>query len=93
MEQLPEDQRREICFHGFNQAYKNLANRGKKHFQTKEEIAKPDVIVYYNISVDGAENFSRVIFPYVIAQKGLKWYCKLAVWNCHGIIPIQFGSN
>lgn len=46
MEQLLEDQRCEICLHGFNQANKNLGNKGKKYFQTKEEIAKPDVIVY-----------------------------------------------
>ena len=53
-------------------------NIEKKHFQTNKEIVQPDVIVNYNRSVSGVDNLSQVIVPCAIAQKGLKWYHKLA---------------
>lgn len=46
-----------------------LVNSGKKHFQTEDEIVKPDVIVNYNRSMGDVDNFSRVISPYAIAEK------------------------
>lgn len=55
-----------------------LMNIEKKHFQTNKEIVQPDVIVNYNRSVSGVDNLSQVIVPCAIAQKGLKWYHKLA---------------
>ena len=55
-----------------------LMNIKKKHFQTNKEIVQPDVNVNYNRSVSGVDNLSRVIVPCAIAQKGLKWYHKLA---------------
>ena len=53
-------------------------NIEKKHFQTNKEIVQPDVIVNYNRSVSGVDNLSQVIVLCAIAQKGLKWYHKLA---------------
>ena len=46
-----------------------LVNSGKKHFQTEDEIVKPDMIVNYNRSMGDVDNFSRVISPYAIAEK------------------------
>lgn len=53
-----------------------LVNSGKKHFQTEDEIVKPDMIVNYNRSMGDVDNFSRVISPYAIAEK--MWYHKFA---------------
>ena len=53
-----------------------LVNSGKKHFQTEDEIVKPDVIVNCNRSIGDVDNLSRVIGPFAIAEK--KWYHKFA---------------
>ena len=51
---------------------------GKTHFQTKQNILKPDVIHEYNARMGGVNNLSRVINPYNMQCKGRKWYRKLA---------------
>ena len=55
-----------------------LANVGRKHYAMKQDIIKPDVIVQYNKIMGGVDNLSRVIVPYCIQRKGLKWYSKIA---------------
>ncbi|XP_066920134.1 piggyBac transposable element-derived protein 4-like [Clytia hemisphaerica] len=50
----------------------------KLHHSTKQPIRKPDVIVEYNKTMGGIDNLSRVIVPYALARKGVKWYRKLA---------------
>ena len=55
-----------------------LVNTGRKHYATKEDIQKPDVIVEYNATMGGVDNLSRVIVPYCLQRKGIKWYRKIA---------------
>ena len=55
----------------------NLADTGKKHFQTKQNNSKPAITVAYNKSVGGVNNLSRVIVTYYIQRKGLNWYHKI----------------
>ena len=51
---------------------------GKIDFRSKKFILKPDVIVEYNATMGGVDTLSRVINPYLIQRKGLKWYRKIA---------------
>ena len=55
-----------------------IIDSGKKHHSTKQAILKPDVIVTYNKTMGGVDNLSRVLVPYSLARKGVKWYRKLA---------------
>lgn len=55
-----------------------LKESGKIHYATKLPIRKPDVIVSYNKTMGGVDNLSRVLVPYALARKGVKWYRKLA---------------
>ena len=50
---------------------------GKIHFSSKQEIMKPDVIKDYNSTMGGVDTLSRVITPYSVQRKGLKWYRKI----------------
>ena len=52
-----------------------LVDTSKTHFQTKQNILKPDVIREYNATMGGMDNLSRVIN---VQRKGRKWYRKLA---------------
>ena len=40
-----------------------LVHTGKNHFQTKQNILKPDVIHEYSAIIGGVDNLSRVINP------------------------------
>ena len=40
-----------------------LVDTGKNHFQTKQNILKPDVIHEYSAIIGGVDNLSRVINP------------------------------
>ena len=55
-----------------------LQESGKIHHATKLPIKKPEVIVAYNKTMGGVDNLSRVLVPYALARKGIKWYRKLA---------------
>ena len=55
-----------------------LQQTGKIHHATKLPIRKPDVIASYNKIMGGVDNLSRVLVPYALARKGVKWYRKLA---------------
>ena len=55
-----------------------LVKTGKVHFSSKEEIVKPDLIKDYNSTMGGVDTLSRVVIPYSIQRKGLKWYRKIA---------------
>ena len=55
-----------------------IAPTGKNHFRTKEAIKKPDVVIDYNANMGGVDNLSRVIVPYCLQRKGVKWYRKIA---------------
>ena len=55
-----------------------VIDSGKIHHSTDRPILKPDVIVSYNKSMGGVDNLSRVIVPYTLARKGVKWYRKIA---------------
>ena len=55
-----------------------LVDTGKTHFQTKQNILKPDVIHEYNATMGGVDNLSMVTNPYNMQRKGRKWYRKLA---------------
>ena len=55
-----------------------LVNTGRIHYASKKEIIKPNVIVEYNATMGGVDNLSRVIDPYSVQRKSLKWYRKLA---------------
>lgn len=55
-----------------------LKESGKIHHATKQPIRKPDVIIAYNKSMGGVDNLSRLLVPYALARKGIKWYRKLA---------------
>ena len=54
-----------------------LVGTGKIHYATKDEIIKPDAIRDYNRSMGGVDTLSRVIKPYSIQKRGLKWYRKI----------------
>ena len=54
-----------------------LVDTGKIHFSTKDPIIKPDVIKDYNKSMGRVDTLSRVIKPYSIQKRGLKWYRKI----------------
>ena len=56
----------------------DIVDAGKLHHATKQQIRKPDVIVQYNKTMGGVDNLSRVLVPYALARKGVKWYRKLA---------------
>ena len=51
---------------------------GKMDFRSKTMILKPDVIVEYNATMGGVDTLIRVLNPYLIQRKGLKWYRKVA---------------
>jgi hypothetical protein len=78
-----------------------LADTGSKHYANKQNILKPpDVIVEYNKTMRGVDNVSRVVIPYSIHRKGLKWYRKiaelfieLAVYNAHTLWKLSNGFN
>jgi len=55
-----------------------IAETGRIHHATQRPILKPDVIVCYNKTMGGVDNLSRVLVPYSLARKGVKWYRKLA---------------
>ena len=55
-----------------------LVDTGKNHFQTKQSIINPNIIVNYNQNMGGVDNLSKVIVPYCIHRKGVKWYRKIA---------------
>ena len=54
-----------------------LVGTGKVHYATKDEIIKPDAIRDYNKSMGGVDTLSRVIIPYSIQKRGIKWYRKI----------------
>ena len=55
-----------------------LKETGKIDFRSKKLVLKPDVIVEYNATMGGVDTLSRVLNPYLIQHKGLKWYRKVA---------------
>ena len=55
-----------------------LVEIGKVDYHSKANIFKPDVIIEYNKTMGGVDTLSRVINPYSIQLKGLKWYRKVA---------------
>ena len=56
-----------------------LVDTGKTHFQTKQNILKPEVIHEYSVTIGVVDNLSRVIDPYDMQRKEAKWWQKLAV--------------
>ena len=56
----------------------NLVDSGKVNRLSGEKIMKPDVIVDYNKTMGGVDLLSRVIIPYSVQRKGVKWYRKIA---------------
>ena len=54
-----------------------IQNTGKIHFSSKKEIMKPDFICDCNKTMGGVDSLSRVIIPYSIQRKALKWYKKI----------------
>ena len=57
-----------------------LVDTGKTHFQTKQNILKPEVIHEYSVTIGVVDNLSRVIDPYDMQRKEAKWWQKLAVF-------------
>ena len=55
-----------------------LRESGKMDFRSKKMILKPDVIVEYNATMGGVYTLSRVLNPYLIQRKCLKWCRKIA---------------
>ena len=49
-----------------------LVDTGKTHFQTKQNILKPEVIYEYSATIGGVDNLSRVIDPYNMQRKEAK---------------------
>ena len=54
-----------------------LVGTQKIDYRSKREIIKHDVIKDYNRTMGGVDTLSRVIKPYSLQRKGLKWYRKI----------------
>ena len=54
-----------------------LTDYGKKDLRSKKNIFESDVILEYNKTMGGVDTLSRVLNPYSIQRKGIKWYRKL----------------
>ena len=86
-----------------------LVDTGKTHFQTKQNILKPDLIHECNATMGGVDNFSKVMNLYNMRCKGrkscrklVKLFIKIVVYNSFilwkrindpNIDQLQFGQD